>query len=397
MQPKSHVLIDEKAFKLIKRNLKNASVSYRNSVKDPAFRTDMPHTIGIKLTNRCNLRCTHCFEWNEEGYHHQMDKEEQNMDLDPALLRQILQETQEVKSRLYMWGGEPMFHRRFDEILDVLAEDRREMTFCTNGLLIDKHLDRILELSDNLELLIAVEGFEREHDLIRGKGTFKKTMAQMQRLIELRDQGLYKGRVTVHAVINDNMIGRMFEFLEMFETMKLDLVLLTFPWYISKETSLKMDDYFSRNFSWLRELDENNISSWHAFKYKINPDRIDPLMQELRRINERVWNIRVRYQPGLDFEEIDKFIHGEELVSRCSSRCLALNSRTDILPDGKVMPCKFFSEFTIGSLQENTLKEIWESDKYEMTRSIINEKGLTPVCSKCSVLYLHGAGSLKYI
>lgn len=397
MQPKSHVLIDEKAFKLIKRNLKNASVSYRNSVKDPAFRTDMPHTIGIKLTNRCNLRCTHCFEWNEEGYHHQMDKEEQNMDLDPALLRQILQETQEVKSRLYMWGGEPMFHRRFDEILDVLAEDRREMTFCTNGLLIDKHLDRILELSDNLELLIAVEGFEREHDLIRGKGTFKKTMAQMQRLIELRDQGLYKGRVTVHAVINDNMIGRMFEFLEMFETMKLDLVLLTFPWYISKETSLKMDDYFSRNFSWLRELEENNISSWHAFKYKINPDHIDPLMQELRRINERVWNIRVRYQPGLDFEEIDKFIHGEELVSRCSSRCLALNSRTDILPDGKVMPCKFFSEFTIGSLQENTLREIWESDKYEMTRSIINEKGLTPVCSKCSVLYLHGAGSLKYI
>jgi molybdenum cofactor biosynthesis enzyme MoaA len=38
-----------------------------------------------------------------------------------------------------MWGGEPMFHQRFDEILDVLAEDRREMTFCTNGLLIDKY------------------------------------------------------------------------------------------------------------------------------------------------------------------------------------------------------------------------------------------------------------------
>lgn len=45
------------------------------------------------------------------------------------MLRQILSETKEAKSRLYMWGGEPMFHRRFDEILDVLAEDRREMTF----------------------------------------------------------------------------------------------------------------------------------------------------------------------------------------------------------------------------------------------------------------------------
>jgi hypothetical protein len=33
------------------------------------------------------------------------------------------------------------------------------------------------------------------------------------------------------------------------------------------------------------------------------PANIDPLMQELQRINERVWNIRVRYQPGLDYEE----------------------------------------------------------------------------------------------
>ncbi|MDQ0495446.1 radical SAM/SPASM domain-containing protein [Paenibacillus brasilensis] len=397
MQPKSNVLIDEKAFKLIKRNLKNASVSYRNATQNPAFKTDMPQTIGIKLTNRCNLRCTHCFEWNEEGYHHQMDKEEQNMDLAPDMLRQILSETKEAKSRLYMWGGEPMFHRRFDEILDVLAEDRREMTFCTNGLLIDKYLDRILDLSENLELLIAIEGFEREHDLIRGKGTFQKTMRQMDKLIELRDQGLYKGRVTVHAVINDNMIGRMYEFLQMLEDKRLDLVLLTFPWYISKETSLKMVEYFTRNFSWLRQLEENNISSWHAFKYKINPDNIDPLMQELQRINERVWNIRVRYQPGLDYEEIDKFIHGEEMVSRCSNQCLALTSRTDILPDGKVMPCKFFSEFTIGSLREHSLEEIWKSDAYEKTRQKINHEGLTPVCSKCSVLYLHGAGSLKYI
>jgi hypothetical protein len=37
-------------------------------------------------------------------------------------------------------------------------------------------------------------------------------------------------------------------------------VLLTFPWYISKETSLKMDEYFTRNFSWLRQLEEKNMT-----------------------------------------------------------------------------------------------------------------------------------------
>ncbi|MDN4616892.1 radical SAM protein [Paenibacillus sp. PsM32] len=400
MQPRSEVTIDRKEFQLIKRTVRNATVSYRNQIKDPTYKTPIPQSLGIKLTNRCNLRCTHCFQWNEDGYHHQMDKAEQNMDLDPAIFKQLLDDTKEAKSRLYLWGGEPMFHRQFGQILEYIQNDRREMTICTNGLLIDKFLEPILDLSENLELLIAVEGFEYEHNLIRGKGTFQKTMAQIDRLVELRDQGLYKGRISVHAVINDNMIGRMTELLEFFESKKLDLVMLCFPWYISRETSLKMDTYFSEKFQWLRQLDERHISSWHAFKYKINPDRMDALMEDLHKINDRIWKIRVRYQPGLDYDEIDKFIHGDEMTSRCSNHCLALTSRTDIVPDGSVMPCKFFSEFTVGNLKEKSLKEIWDSEEYENVRHIINKEGLTPACSKCSVLYLHGAGtvnSLDYI
>ncbi|GGI99938.1 radical SAM/SPASM domain-containing protein [Paenibacillus hunanensis] len=395
MQPRSEVTIDREAFKLIKRTIRNAAVSYRNKMKDPTYKTELPQSLGIKLTNRCNLRCTHCFQWNEDGYHHQMDKAEQNMDLDPAIFKQLLDDTKAVKSRLYLWGGEPMFHRQFSEILGHIQNDRREMTICTNGLLINKHLDQILDLSENLELLIAVEGFEKEHDLIRGKGTFKKTMAEIDRLVELREQGLYKGRISVHAVINDNMIGRMTELLEFFESKKLDLVMLCFPWYISRETSVKMDHYFTEKFSWLRQLDERHISSWHAFKYKINPNNMEALMNDLNAINERVWKIRIRYQPGLDYDEIDKFIHGEEMTSRCSNNCLALTSRTDIIPDGSVLPCKFFSEFTVGNLKNKSLRDIWDSEEYDKIRQTINEGGLTPACSKCSVLYLHGASGLQ--
>lgn len=395
MQPRSEVTIDREAFKLIKRTIRNAAVSYRNKMKDPTYKTELPQSLGIKLTNRCNLRCTHCFQWNEDGYHHQMDKAEQNMDLDPAIFKQLLDDTKAVKSRLYLWGGEPMFHRQFSEILGHIQNDRREMTICTNGLLINKHLDQILDLSENLELLIAVEGFEKEHDLIRGKGTFKKTMAEIDRLVELREQGLYKGRISVHAVINDNMIGRMTELLEFFESKKLDLVMLCFPWYISRETSVKMDHYFTEKFSWLRQLDERQISSWHAFKYKINPNNMEALMKDLDAINERVWKIRIRYQPGLDYDEIDKFIHGEEMTSRCSNNCLALTSRTDIIPDGSVLPCKFFSEFTVGNLKNKSLRDIWDSEEYDKIRQTINEGGLTPACSKCSVLYLHGASGLQ--
>ncbi|UUZ96890.1 radical SAM protein [Paenibacillus sp. P25] len=390
MQPKSSVTIDKQAFEIMKRTMRNMAVPYRERVKNPKYHTPVPESIGIKLTNRCNLRCIHCFQWNEDGYHQTMDKEEQNKDIDMEVLRKILEETKEAKSRLYLWGGEPMFHKRFDEILESLASDPREMTICSNGLLLDKYLDGILKISPHLEPLIAVEGLEAEHDLIRGKGTFAKTMRQIEKLVELREQGIYKGRISVHSVINDSMIPKLYEPLEYFESLKLDLVILCFPWYISKETSEQMDQYFSEKFSWLRKLDERHISSWHAFKYQMNPEHVTSLVEALRRINERVWKIRVRYQPGLDYDEIQHFVQGEAMVSRCATTCMALSTRVDILPTGDVTACKFFSEFTVGNLKEQGLKEIWESEEYERIREIINVEGLTPACSKCSVLYLHG-------
>ncbi|WP_159886788.1 radical SAM/SPASM domain-containing protein [Paenibacillus puerhi] len=390
MQPKSSVVIDEKAFDIMKRTMRNMAVPYRERVKNPKYRTPVPESIGIKLTNRCNLRCIHCFQWNEDGYHHAMDKEEQNKDIDLDVFRRIMEETSEAKSRLYLWGGEPMFHKQFDQILEMLAADRREMTICSNGLLLDKYLDDIVKISPGLELLIAVEGLEAEHDFIRGKGTFAKTMQQIERLVELREQGIYKGRISVHSVINDSMIPKLYELLEYFESLNLDLVILCFPWYISKETSVQMDSYFTEKFSWLRKLDESQINSWHAFKYQMNPEHVDSLIGALQRINDRVWNIRVRYQPGLDYDEIQQFVRGEAMTSRCATTCMALSTRLDVLPTGEVTACKFFSEFTVGNLKEQGLQEIWDSEKYDRIREIINVEGLTPACSKCSVLYLHG-------
>lgn len=389
MQPNSKVEMDEKSFHLLKRTIRNIAVPNRERMRNPVYKTPLPESVGIKLTNRCNLRCVHCFQWNEDGYHQNMDKAEQNLDLDIGIIQKVLDETREVQSRLYIWGGEPLFHKQFSEIAAMLAKDLREMTICTNGLLLDRFEQEIISISDHLELLIAIEGFEEEHDLIRGKGTFKKTMAQLDRLIALRDQGIYKGRIAIHSVINDSMIGKMYEFLEYFEDKGVDLVILCFPWYISRETSYQMDTYFKERFSWLSELQENHISSWHAFKYRLGEQSMTPLMEELRRINERVWNIRVRYQPGLEYDEIETFARGEAMTSRCATKCLVLSTRMDITPDGSVQACKFFSEFTVGNLKEHSVAEVWESASYDRIRDIINNEGLTPACSKCSVLYLH--------
>ncbi|MEI7024449.1 radical SAM/SPASM domain-containing protein [Paenibacillus sp. y28] len=396
MQPRTNIKMDEKSFDILKRTIRNIAVPMREKQNNPRYKTELPEFVAIKLTNRCNLRCKHCYQWNEDGYHHHMDSDEQNLDIDVSIVKQLFDDTKTVKSRLYLWGGEPMYHRRFGDILDILKEDPRETTICTNGLLVDKYMDALNEVSEHLELLIALEGFEKDHDLIRGRGSFGKTMDTIDKLMGLREQGKFKGRISVHTVINNANISYLYDLMDSFEQKGIDLVLLTFPWYISSETSAKMDDYFVQHFDWLRPLAEDHKNSWHAFKYKVEPKHIPDLMEQMRKMNDRVWKTRLRYQPGLEFDEIEAFVTGEEMTSRCATDCLALATRIDVTPTGNISACKFFSEFSVGNLKEQRLPEIWNSEAYDKIRETVNN-GLTPACSKCNVLYLHGVSALKHI
>src|SRR5262245_29465380 len=149
MQPPSKLELNERSGALLMRTLKHAVETRRQR---EASKLNLPEILGIKLTNRCNLRCAHCYQWNEAGYHRDMCRSEQNLDLDIGLFERLLVETRPVKSRLYLWGGEPLIHRDIERILELLEQDPRETTICTNAHFIEKHLDALCRISENLEL-----------------------------------------------------------------------------------------------------------------------------------------------------------------------------------------------------------------------------------------------------
>jgi radical SAM protein with 4Fe4S-binding SPASM domain len=384
MQPRSRFTLNEQSGALLLRTVQNVIEARRQR---EASQLHLPETLGIKLTNRCNLRCAHCYQWNESGYHRDMSRNEQNLDLDIAVFECLLEETRPVKSRLYLWGGEPLVHREIGRILQLLEADPRETTICTNAHFLDKHIEAVCHISDSLELLIAVEGFEAEHDALRGRGSFQKVMSALDDLLRLRAEGRFRGKISIHTVINDRMIGRLYELVDLFESKGIDLVLLCFPWYISDETSRQMDAFVRDKFDWLIDVADGR-HSWDAFKYHIAPESVEPLMEELRRINDRLWTTKVRYQPGLEFDEIESFIRGEAMTARCATTCRVLQTRADITPTGNVSACKFFSEFSVGNLHDHSLGVLWQSELYDRIRRILGEQ-LSPACSKCNVLYLH--------
>lgn len=389
MQPKTKIKFDEESFNRLKRTIRNMSVTDKERHMNSKYATEVPDEVGIQLTYKCNLRCKHCFEWSEDGFCTKLDKEEQLSEIDLDVLQRIFDETKERKSNMYIWGGEPFCYSNWDKFVDILSKDKRWTVLCTNGTMIDKKLDSILKISDTLALLISLDGFQVENDNVRGKGTFNKVIENIKMLVDLKKKGIYKGEISVNCVITDEMVDKLYDFMEYFEEIGVNTVYFCFPWYIPKETAEKMDIYFKENFAWLNTLDEKSTASWHSYTYGLNSDLIDTLEKELEKINNRVWKIRIRIQPAVEPNEIRPFAMGQELPAQHRTTCLAMSNRMNIEANGNVVMCKMFPEFKVGNINEGTVKEIWHNDIITKCREKIG-CGLMPICSKCILLYLHG-------
>src|SRR5437763_8655368 len=101
MRTISSLPLDPIAFEKLKRIAPNLLAGARTG-KENEWRTmPLPQELAFKLTNRCDLRCTHCYQWNETGYHHGLAKEKHG-DLELSIVAKALEATKTVQSNVYL-------------------------------------------------------------------------------------------------------------------------------------------------------------------------------------------------------------------------------------------------------------------------------------------------------
>jgi sulfatase maturation enzyme AslB (radical SAM superfamily) len=389
MQPKTEVKFDKKHFDRIKRTIRNMAVGKRESVKNNFKIFEIPDEVGIQLTNKCNLRCKTCFQWNDDGFFNNYSNEQKNNEIDIDVICRILDETKEQRSNLYLWGGEPLSYGKWEQLSLILEKDPRWTVFCTNGVNINKKIESILRISHSLAMLISVDGFEKENDAVRGAGVYNKVITNIDNLLDLKEKGEFSGEISVNCVISEAMVGKLYDFAIMMEAKGINTLYLCFPWYLPHTTSQRMDSFFKEHFPWLLTFKDDGSASWHSYKYQLNPILYEKLLDDLNKISNRNWNIRIRYQPALEPDEVIDFLSGEEKTAQKRTKCVGLFNRMNVLPNGRVTVCKMFPEFEVGNLNTHSVKDIWNGEEINKIRDVLNNQ-LMPVCSKCILLYLHG-------
>jgi radical SAM protein with 4Fe4S-binding SPASM domain len=378
--------VDEAAFEKLRRIAPNQLASRR----DPADWRGraLPEEIAFKLTNRCDLRCTHCYQWSDDGYHRRLPRVDQQDDLPLAVIDKVLAATQPIRSNVFLWGGEPLVYRYWDELVDRLVAAGRWTSICTNGTLVERRMQSLERLADRVEMSVSIDGFEIEHDALRGAGTWARTMSGVRLLIEQKRSGAYRGEISVNCVITNELIPRLPELVAFIDDVGIETLYLSFPWYISPQTAARMDACFVERFP---ERQVPAIPSWHSYTYKLDPTRVDELREVLARVDAMPVRLKLRYNPALPDGDLADFIAGSDKPAQGKTRCLALRTRLDVFPSGEVVSCKFFPELTVGNLASAEVADVWHGEQYDRVRESVATCGLMPICAKCNLLYTRGA------
>lgn len=377
--------VDPKAFAKLKRIAPNQLAARRDPTEWRA--RPVPEEIAFKLTNRCDLRCTHCYQWSEIGYHHSLLREDKGRDLPLATIEKVLEATRELRSNVFLWGGEPLVYREWDGLVDLLVQYERWTSVCTNGTMIDRRLGSLLRMSRQLELSISIDGFEQEHEALRGERAFTRSIAGLRSLVAAKRAGTYHGEISANCVIGDAMVPRMYDFVAFLELEGVETLYISFPWYLAEAGAQLMDGYVAEHFP---EMRPGAHASWHSFTFHLDPNRLDELRDQLARIDAAPWRLNVRYNPALSADELEEFIRGSAHPAQNKTRCLALRTRMDVFPNGDVVSCKFYPEFVVGNLNEATVAQVWHGATYDRVRETVARCGLMPACAKCNLLYTRG-------
>ena len=109
MRPKTAVTFDKLTFRNMKRTLVPLAETGRKLKEDPTYAAPCHMRSGSSLITVATCAAS-CFEWNPEGFHHGFAKEVKNDEIEIPVVEKLLAETRERKSRVFLWGGEPLFY-----------------------------------------------------------------------------------------------------------------------------------------------------------------------------------------------------------------------------------------------------------------------------------------------
>ncbi|MBU1042786.1 MAG: radical SAM protein [Candidatus Omnitrophica bacterium] len=276
--------------------------------------------VYLEISNICNLQCSFC----PAG-----EKEKKTMDLSEFedSLKQVAPLTELVCLHLL---GEPLAHPEFGQILEICKKYDTPIELTTNGLLINKYTDKIINSNCVKQVNFSLQAF---------KDNFP-------------DKNI------------DDYLTPIFEFVKFGHKIKPDLYINFRLWNQksnisdNEEILLKIEQYFN--------IQINRNIAVEAIKSK------------------NIWNrLYLHFDSRFEWPSFNLPNLGTQ------GRCNGILNHIGILADGTVVPCCLDKngEINLGNLKNLTLTEIINSKRFTAMRTgFLNGVLVENFCQHCSFI-----------
>lgn len=289
------------------------------------LKLDTPIKIQWKITNKCNLKCKHCYLGKLDGF--ELPFERADEIADTIINSNVMEVT--------ISGGECLTYKGIEKIIKKFLINGIKVDVFTNALLLKDVLDKIdSDILNKSALLfyVSVDGLKSTHEQIRGKNTFDKTIENIKYAIE-------KGYpVVTNTVINKINYCDILDMIALLKQMGVkDVQLSNLIVQGSADNSMKI--------SLLEQM---------ALKDKINI---------LYKEHPEFGYIYYSEVPDSDgVRKVYSLSNGKKnFIGNDNWKCTAGVARVTIDSNGKVYCCPFIKDSYLGDLNKENLSEIWDN------------------------------------
>ncbi|OQY42165.1 MAG: radical SAM protein [Fusobacteriia bacterium 4572_74] len=279
--------------------------------------------VYIEITNRCNLKCSFCPQGVRTPKFMTIDE-----------FRYILDEIKPYSDYIYLHvKGEPLLHPKIVDFLDIAEEKKIKVNITTNGTLIDKVGEKIVDKKAFRQVNFSLHSFDGDIDKIDEDDYLKKILDFTKKSLFLENTYISLRLWNFHeGNKNKNQMEGNRKIIE------------------------KIEKYFDLDYKI-----EDKLIPGHGLKIK----------------NRLYLNTDLEFKwPELydEYENEDGF-------------CYGLRTQIGVLVDGTVIPCCLDGEgvINLGNILEIPFKEIIEGKRATaIYDGFSNKKAVEELCKKCT-------------
>lgn len=328
-----------------------------------------PFYLNLKLTDSCNLNCMMCGQVYSEY-------REENNKLELEVLKKRIKEFPYIRYA-YLFGGEPFMYKEIEPLMQFLTENHIEIDMTTNGVLLDKYIDRIFDYNIN-SITVSIDTLNREkYKKIRGMDCFELVLNNIKKLAE-KKRSLNmsrRPRLNVNYVVMKDNLCEIEDYYNYFysEVPELSSVII--------EQLTVTSDTLGRDYEALMKKEfQCEGKSWKWFCNKVDMFSSD----EVKKLADLCDKLRHKDKALImgpkDYESM-KYRYSEEY--KCNDTvCLRPFTMLSILPNGDVTFCVDFPDVILGNIYESSLEEIWNSEQAKKFQDYMLNFD-NPICARC--------------